>query len=193
MAAERMDQPSLFDQIVPDPPILVFDLETQNLFEDVGGYQNTHLLRVSVAVTYNVTTGEFKDYSEHTVDELIEDLLNAKFVVGYNVLRFDYKVLEAYTQKPLSQIKSVDMLDYLHRRLGFRVSLDSLAETTLGIHKSGTGLQAVEWWRNGEIEKLLSYCRKDVQITHDVYQYGKEHGCVWVRNRGTKQKVPVAW
>lgn len=193
MVPERMDQPSLFDQLSAESPILVFDLETQNLFEDVGGYQNTHLLRVSIAVTYNVTTREFKNYSEHTVDELIDDLFNAKLVVGYNVLHFDYRVLEAYTQRQLSQIKTLDMLDHLHRRLGFRVKLDSLAETTLGTHKEGTGLEAVEWWRSGEIDKLLSYCRKDVQITHDVYQYGKQHGCVWISSRGTKQKVPVDW
>ncbi len=47
--------------------------------------------------------------------------------------------------------------------LGRRIKLDTLAEATLGKKKSGNGLEAVAWWRNGEVEKVMKYCLDDVE------------------------------
>ena len=56
------------------------------------------------------------------------------------------------------------------------------------------GIQAVKWYRQGAIDKLLAYCERDVEVTRDVYEFGKQHGFVRYRDRryGTRQ-VFVNW
>ena len=112
---------------------LFFDLETQHSFQEVGGRENLKLLRVSVAVTYSTATNEFKSYTESQVQSLVADLKAADRVIGFNILSFDYPVLKAYTQERLNDLPSVDMLQDIYNKLGFRVGLDALASATLGL------------------------------------------------------------
>ena len=126
-------------------PIVVFDLETQNSFDDVGGYRNMRALKMSVGVTWNSADQSFHRYDEKHVPALIEELKSASLVVGFNVLNFDYEVLMAYTSEPLRSLPTTDMLDHIYRRLGFRVKLDDLARATLNAKKSGDGLDAIRW------------------------------------------------
>ena len=124
---------------------LFFDLETQKTFDDVGGRHNTRQLGLSVGVTYSTADQDYHVYTEGDVKDLVQDLSQADLVVGFNVLRFDYEVLRAYSDHPFTQIPTVDMLDHVYRALGFRVSLDSLASATLSAKKSADGLAAVRW------------------------------------------------
>jgi DEAD/DEAH box helicase domain-containing protein len=175
-------------------PVVVFDLETQNSFDDVGGYRNTRALKMSVAVTWNSADQAFHRYGEPDIPALVAELKSAALVVGFNVLSFDYEVLAAYTDEPLRQLPTADMLDHLYRRLGFRVKLDDLARATLNVNKSGDGLDAIRWWRAGEIEKLYSYCEKDVDVTRQLYEFGKKNRYVQFYDRRYKlQKAPVSW
>jgi DEAD/DEAH box helicase domain-containing protein len=174
--------------------ILFFDVETQRTFDEVGGRHNIRKLGLSVAVTYSSADGAFHHYTEETVADLIADLKAADLVVGFNVLRFDYEVLRAYTGDRLDQIPTVDMLDQIHKRLGFRVSLDNLAATTLGTAKSADGLQAVRWYKEGRIQEILDYCQQDVEVTRQLYEYGKQHKLLRFRDRNYRVKtVPVSW
>ena len=188
------EQLSLFDAINDQKPVVVFDLETQNLFSDVGGDRAAHLLKLSVGVTYNATTGQFRNYHEDEVEKLIDELFEAEVVVGYNVIKFDYRVLAAYTDRKFNKLRTVDMFDHLYRRLGFRVSLDAVASATLGAKKIADGCQAVVWWRAGELAKLREYCQQDVRLTHEVYRFGKENNYVLISDRsGGTRRVPVMW
>jgi DEAD/DEAH box helicase domain-containing protein len=82
----------------------------------------------------------------------------------------------------------------LYQTLGFRPKLEDLAAATLGVGKLGDGLDAVRWYREGELEKLAEYCRRDVEATHQIYRYGKEHGHVLLRDRYRgSRRVPVSW
>jgi DEAD/DEAH box helicase domain-containing protein len=174
--------------------IVYFDLETQRTFDEVGGRHNIRKLGLSVAVTYSTATGAFRHYTEDLVDELIAELRAADLVVGFNVLRFDYEVLRAYTDDPLDDLPTVDMLDHIHKRLGFRVSLDSLAGSTLGTAKSADGLQAVRWYRQGRIQEILDYCQQDVEVTRQLYEYGQQYKHLKYRDRSYRlQMVPVSW
>jgi DEAD/DEAH box helicase domain-containing protein len=86
------------------------------------------------------------------------------------------------------------MLDHIHKRLGFRVSLDNLASITLGTTKSADGLQAVRWFREGRIQEVLDYCQQDVEVTRQLYEYGQQHRHVKYRDRSYRmQMVPVSW
>jgi DEAD/DEAH box helicase domain-containing protein len=174
--------------------IVFFDLETQRTFDEVGGRGNIRKLGLSAAVTYSTADGQFRRYTEETVANLIAELQAADMVVGFNVLRFDYEVLRAYTDQPFDNIDTVDMLDHIHSRLGFRLSLDNLAGATLGAAKSADGLQAVRWYREGRIQEILDYCQQDVEVTRQLYEYGKEQKHVKYQDRSYRIKmVPVNW
>jgi DEAD/DEAH box helicase domain-containing protein len=171
-----------------------FDVETQRSFDQVGGRRNIHKLGLSAAVTYSTADGAFHHYTEETVADLIAELQAADLVVGFNVLSFDYTVLRAYTNEALAQLPTVDMLDIIHKRLGFRVSLDNLANATLGIAKSADGLQAVRWYQQGRMQEILDYCQQDVEVTRRLYEYGQQHKHVKYRDRSYRvQSVPVSW
>jgi DEAD/DEAH box helicase domain-containing protein len=174
-------------------PILIFDLETQLLSDDVGGWSNIAKMKLACAVTYNLTSGEFNDYLESDVEKLLADLRAASLVVGFNVRRFDYEVLRPYASKPL-QLPTLDMLENLYQTLGFRLSLDSVAAATLGRNKSADGVQAVHWFKTGQTQKLLDYCRQDVQVTRELYDYGKQHKHLKYRDKfGRLKQVAVKW
>ena len=174
--------------------IVFFDVETQRTFDEVGGRHNIRKLGLSAAVTYSTAGGTFRHYTEDTVDDLIAELKAADLVVGFNVLSFDYEVLRAYSNERLDRLPTVDMLDHIYKRLGFRVSLDSLAASTLGTAKSADGLQAVRWYKQGRIKEILDYCQQDVEVTRRLYEYGKQYKHVKFRDRNYReQMVPVSW
>jgi DEAD/DEAH box helicase domain-containing protein len=174
--------------------IAFLDVETQRAFDEVGGRHNIQKLGLSVAVIYSTADGSFHHYTEESVADLIADLKAADLVVGFNVLRFDYEVLRAYTSESLDNIRTVDMLDHIHKRLGFRVSLDNLAGATLGAAKSADGLQAVRWYKQGRIKEILDYCQQDVEVTRQLYEYGRQHKHVKYQDRNYREKmVPVSW
>ncbi len=171
------------------PRLLFFDLETQKTAQDVGGWQNTHLMRVSIAVVYDTLEGRFSDYYEDNIDALLAHLAKADLIVGFNIKNFDYRVLSAYARDDLSALPTFDILEDIHRRLGFRLGLDHLARETLNRGKTAHGLQAVEWFRQGELEKLAEYCRQDVIVTRDLFQYGLEKGHLIYREKRSERRV----
>jgi len=171
-----------------------FDVETQCLIDEVGGWCNVSKLGLAAAVTYSTADGLFRRYTERDVTDLIAQLQAADLVVGFNVLRFDYEVLRPYTSVDLQRLPTVDMLVHIYRRLGFRISLDALAAATLGASKSADGVQAVRWYRQGQIEKVLDYCQQDVAITRDLYEFGRVHKYVQYRDKYWRlRRVAVNW
>ncbi len=184
--ADPIEPPCDLPQVceAPAPPVRCardlrigfFDLETQKLADEVGGWQNTHLMRVSVAIVCEMPSGEVRAYRENQVADLIEDLKQLDLVVGFNISRFDYRVLSAYTPFKFDGLPTFDILQEIHRGLGFRVSLGRLAQNTLGRGKGGDGLQAVQWFRQGEWDDLISYCTEDVLITRDLFYHAIEKG-----------------
>ena len=175
---------------------LFFDLETQKSFQEVGGRDASRLklLRVSVAVTFSTATNEFKSYSEKQMNDLVVDLKAADRIIGFNILNFDFPVLKAYTQERLNDLQSLDMLEVIYNKLGFRVGLDALASASLGANKSSDGLQAIQWYREGKIDELIAYCRDDVAITKQLFEFGRDNGHLFYPDRdGHKKKVIVNW
>jgi DEAD/DEAH box helicase domain-containing protein len=173
---------------------IFLDVETQRTFEEVGGRHNISKLGLAAAVTYDSSSGECRSYTEDQVEDLIQELARADLVVGFNLKTFDYEVLGPYTDYPLRTIPTADMLQDIYQELGFRLSLDSLAQATLGIGKSADGLQAVRWFRQGKLEQVIEYCQRDVEVTRKLYEYGCQRGYVlyWDR-RGHIRKIFVNW
>ena len=85
-------------------------------------------------------------------------------------------------------------MEHIYEALGFRVSLDSLAEASLGETKSADGVQSVQWFKEGKIDKVIEYCKRDVEVTKRLYEYGVQNGFVRFKDRrGGKKKVQVNW
>ncbi|MBW1909135.1 MAG: DEAD/DEAH box helicase [Deltaproteobacteria bacterium] len=183
------------NKIHKKPRLLILDLETQKSAQDVGGWQNTHLMRVSVAVIFDTAEERFHVFHEDKIEDLLDYLQKADLIIGFNIKKFDYRVLSAYTNNDLKALPTFDILEDIHNRLGFRLSLDHLATETLNRGKTADGLQALEWFRQGEMEKLIEYCRQDVIVTRDLFQYGLENGHLIYREKRSERRLrlPVDW
>ncbi|MEM4723644.1 MAG: ribonuclease H-like domain-containing protein, partial [Candidatus Hadarchaeum sp.] len=174
--------------------IVYCDLETKYSIDEVGGRNNIKKLGLAAAVTYNTAQSAYHHYTEERVKELIAELKSAELVVGYNLLDFDYEVLSNYSGEPFATLPTLDMMEYLARRLGFRPSLESVASATLGVSKSADGLQAIQWYRQGLIDKVLEYCQRDVEITKKLYEYGQLRKVVYYWDKQYQRRVvPVSW
>ncbi|MDE2680218.1 MAG: ribonuclease H-like domain-containing protein [Verrucomicrobiota bacterium] len=174
--------------------IVYFDLETKHSADEVGGWSHIDKMGMSIGVTYSTARGDYKIYGEPEVEALIKELQRADLVVGFNHIRFDYRVLEGYSIFDFSQVPSLDMLIVLNEKLGHRLKLDSIAQATLGCEKSAEGLQAIEWFKQGKMAEIAEYCCFDVKITKLVHEYAAAHGHLFYNNRfGNKLKVEVEW
>jgi len=171
------------------PRVLYLDIETQRSAKEVGGWNMCHLMGVSVAVLYDGLEGRYHAFYEQDMDALFEYLEKGDLVVGFNIKAFDYKVLEAYSNGGLGRLPTFDILEDVYARLGYRLGLDHLASETLGKGKSADGLQALEWFKKGEMEKLTKYCRQDVRATRDLFLYGLEKGHLVYRKKGEDKKM----
>ena len=172
-----------------------FDLETQNLFEDVGGQDNVAQLKVACGVTWSTQRNDFSVYWEQDIPALTQELKFATKVIGFNLRGFDYRVLQPYAPDTrFASIPTLDLLLDLQQILGFRVSLDSVASASLGANKTADGVQSVQWFRSGELDKVAEYCKADVDITRRVYEFGRDNGHIYYKSKlGSKLKVDVKW
>ena len=175
--------------------IVYFDLETQKSADEVGGWGRIRDMRMSVGVTYSTARGGYKIYREQEVNELMEELRRADLVVGFNNLRFDYEVLAGHNPFfDAAQVPTLDMMVELQKTLSHRLSLESIASATLGVEKTGQGLQALQWYKEGKLLQLAEYCCYDVKITRLVHEYGATHKKLHYLNRsGKKLTVAVGW
>ncbi len=176
------------------PRVLYFDLETRFSAAEVGGWHRIERMGLALGVVYDEKQERFTTFFERDVDALVELLFEADLVVGFNVLRFDYAVISAYTQRPLSRLPTFDLLTHLHERLGFRLSLGALAQATLGAAKSADGLQSLAWVREGRFDLVEEYCRRDVALTRDLFQYAlRENGLCFDRDTLRLRTPPLGW
>lgn len=149
---------------------IVFDIETRNFFGEVGKYDPT-LLDIALVAIYDYESGEYSSYLQEELGKLWPILERSDLLIGFNSDHFDVPLLNRYYPGDLAKIKSLDILAEIKKSYGRRMKLDQLAEGTLGKNKSGHGLEAIAWWKQGEIEKIRNYCIDDVKITKELYDY----------------------
>ncbi|MEK7514311.1 MAG: ribonuclease H-like domain-containing protein [Patescibacteria group bacterium] len=154
---------------------IVLDIETKNIFSDVGT-NNPADLSISLLAIYDSETEKYSSFLENELSLLWPILEKADLIIGYNSDYFDIPLLNKYYSGDLTKIRSVDILKEIKKSAGKRVRLDQVAQGTLGTKKSGSGLDALKWWKAGEIEKVREYCIHDVKITKEVYEYALSNG-----------------
>jgi len=173
---------------------VVLDLETKKSFQEVGGRDRHHLLGVSVAGVYCYRDDSWRAFEEHEIGALEALLASADRVIGFNIRDFDLPVLAPYLRRAVKEFPTLDLMRAVEEALGFRMALANLAAHTIGAAKSGSGLDALQWWKEGKIDLIKQYCLQDVRVTRDLYEFGKQHGHVRCQTRdGRIVKIPVAW
>ncbi|MEK7519628.1 MAG: ribonuclease H-like domain-containing protein [Patescibacteria group bacterium] len=175
---------------------IVLDLETQHEFSEVGGREYPHLLKVSLVGVYSYARAAFLAFEEKDIPELEKLLSETDLLIGFNTKHFDYAVLQPYLKSlDLKKIPACDIMEDVANVLGHRLSLESIAQATLGTGKSGHGLDAIRYFREGNMEALKKYCLDDVRITRDIFEYGKQNGKILYTSkyRAESLSAPVSW
>ena len=169
---------------------VVVDLETQNIFQDVGSNDPT-ALDISVVTIYDSETNTYTTVTIDEIDRLWPLIEQADALVGYNSNHFDIPLLNKYYPGDLLQLKSIDLLEDIKLALGRRLRLDSVAAATVGAKKSADGLQAVRWWREGKVAEIKKYCEQDVKVTKEIFEYARQHGHVKFKDGHRKREITL--
>lgn len=170
--------------------VITLDIETTNTFQDVGSNDPADL-DISVICIHDSENGEFSSFLEADFGKLWPTLEQADSFVTWNGDHFDIPLLNKYYPGDLGKIKSVDLMREVQQVLGRRLKLDTVGESTLGRNKSGHGLDAIEWWRNGEVDKIIKYCIEDVRLTRDLYDYALSNGHLKYKEFGSTKEVQL--
>lgn len=173
---------------------LVYDIETKHSADDVGGWRNSHKMGISAAVVYSFEKDGYEVYTEKDADLFISRLEGAKCIIGFNNVGFDNKVITGYRIPDFSKTMVFDILADVLSKTGRRFSLDNMAGATIGASKTADGLQALEWYKNGEMDKIIEYCKADVEVTKNLFLHGAERGFVnALLKEGAVIRIPVEW
>ncbi len=183
--------------------IVYFDLETKYSADEVGGWGNIEDMGMSVGILWDTSDSQFHIYLENQIQELVAHCKRADLVVGFNHIGFDYRVVagvlhanrterqRAHTE--LVELNNCDMLIEVKKILGHRLKLDSIARPTLGVGKSADGLQALQWYKEGKLEKIIEYCKVDVEVTRDIHQYALKNGELMYDSSSGIKTVKINW
>src|SRR3989344_6547635 len=171
---------------------IVLDLETKKSFREANS-NDPAKLGVSVVWLYSYETDKYRSFREEEFKELFPIIERSSAIVGFNIRDFDLPALNAYYPGDLLKFPLVDMLEDIKNVLGRRIALDEFAKETLKVHKSGHGLQAINWYNEGNWEDLCKYCLDDVKITKQLYEYGQKNGALYYLGPFGRKEVRVNW
>jgi len=178
--------------------MLAIDLETKNFSYEIGGWDNTHMFRVSTVCTWDGDKGTI--YIDKAVDSLkksnveVKPISQLKFdlddhfekggkLLGHNIVAFDLPVLknalDIYCIKKYLDDKAyVDTSQILNKAYGERYSLSNLVHHTLGAEKLMDSADAPLVWKAGKFTEVADYCLKDCELVYDLWVHGKENKMV---------------
>lgn len=153
---------------------IVFDIETSNIFSDVGS-ADPAALDIAVVGIHDSETDSYSTFLQEDLTRLWPILERSDMLIGFYSEHFDLPLLNKYYPGDLGKIKQLDILKEIRKQYGRGMKLDQIAEGTLGINKSGHGLKATQWWKEGKIKEVCDYCLDDVRITKRIYDYAIEN------------------
>ena len=169
---------------------MVFDIETSDVFNNER--KNPEDLSLAVVAVYSYPDDTYEAYTQETLPDLWNLMRSVDTLIGFNNNHFDTPLLNKYAPMDITkEYRSIDILESVRQSLGRRIRLDWIAEGTLGEKKSGDGLQSVEWWKNGEVEKVKRYCIDDVRITKRVFDYAFKHDELRYSDLGSVHTIPI--
>lgn len=169
--------------------VVTFDIETANWMG--AGRSEPADLDIALVGIHDSETNSYDSFIASDLNRLWKILEKTDVLVGYNSDHFDIPLLNKYYPGDLTKIKSIDLMKEIYDVLGRRIRLDAVADGTVGKKKSGHGGQSIIWWRNNEVDKVRTYCLKDVELTKDLYEYALKNGGLKYRELGTLHEVKL--
>jgi DEAD/DEAH box helicase domain-containing protein len=169
---------------------IIFDIETKNFFDTVHSTDPADL-DISVVCLYESDTDSYHSFTEDQFDDMWDFFRRADTLVTYNGNHFDIPCLQAIAPIDLSSIHHIDMFVDVYNGSSKKLGLDSIAQATLGIAKSGHGSDAIAWWNAGEIQKIIDYCLQDVRVTKEVFDYAEANNKLYFEDKLSGDKVAV--
>lgn len=169
---------------------ITFDIESIS-DSVVRGHIDVTEQELIVVAIHDSLTGEYASFSKEELPRLWPIIERADMLIGFNSDSFDIPLLNRYYPGDLSHIRSLDLLSEVQKVLGRRIRLQSLAEATLKRGKSGDGLKAGEWWREGKKDKVREYCIEDVRLTRELYDYALAHGVLKYKDLRTIRDIKL--
>jgi DEAD/DEAH box helicase domain-containing protein len=143
---------------------------------------------------YDDESDKIYSFWEKDLDKLGKMMEQSDRVVGYNIWQFDYLVLNPYFEIDLRDLPTLDLMVAMKDSVGFRPKLDDLARANLGKTKIAKGTDAVDYWKNEELDKLEEYCLEDVRLTYDVWKVGEDSGRLkYFDKSGFLKETDIDW
>lgn len=172
---------------------LVIDVETKKLFSEISTRKPEDLEVSYIGALLVSDNGEYreKDYFgffEDDFSSLWPLMEKADRIIGFNLIDFDFPAMSPHYSGDLFRFPVLDILKDIEKVVSHRVSLQAVATATLGERKLGSGLSAVQYWREGRLDELARYCRQDVEVTAKVYKYGVENKHLTFKDKWNEEK-----
>lgn len=169
---------------------IVLDLETKHSFRE---FPDPKDLKVSCVGIYDYKDESLKIFMENELSALFSIMEQASIVIGFNIVSFDFSVLDPYYPGDIFQFKTFDILDDIKKILGRRLALNDILAATLNKKKSGHGLDAITFYREGQLEKLKKYCLDDVALTREIFEHGSREKKIHYLDSSGKMTINVDW
>ncbi len=156
------------------------------MMDDVGGYfpEKLDISYIGVCVREGETgPGEMMGFFDHELDKFFPILDQADVVIGFNSDGFDLPTLTKHYQGNIKDLPSLDLMARIKKSCGHRIGLDAVTSATFNLGKTGSGLDAIKYYKEGRLKELADYCQQDVKITRELYDYGLKNGKVKFKNK----------
>jgi len=177
---------------------LVYDVEVLRGPDEVKrGFSNPEDMGFGTAVVYSIDADFYELYGPNDLQK-IKRKLQDNYVIGFNHVQFDNRVLWGNNYRPSPLVESFEECDLLLRAIysKFKVStldaaikksgkftvfdgslsLDSICRSTLRRTKSGDGAHAPKMIQKKMWPEVFTYNLHDVRLTTKLYLFVKEHG-----------------
>lgn len=146
-----------YENVITVISVVVEDTATQKILKE-------HTYNICLAVE-NGTENDLKR-------SLYSLLQGCDSIVAYNGILFDMPFIAHWLSPVLAvemaaswEPKILDFYKVAEAQLNCRVGMQKMcSDNGIEMSKSGTGLQAIQWARDREWEKLETYCMQDVKV-----------------------------
>jgi DEAD/DEAH box helicase domain-containing protein len=181
------------------PRILFFDLETRLHAADLHPDREAGwaALRageggISALAIYDSMLNWSYLYDDHSLQAAVMHLEQADAVVGFASKSFDLPVIEGILGRKLVLNYHYDILEEATRAFALQggkrhkgdFTLDSVCKRTIGRGKIEHGSHAKQLATEGRWGQLFNYCLDDVHLTHDLFQFIREHNGIIRPDKG---------
>lgn len=142
-------------------------------------------------VIFDYVSMRYRVFADNNIEEALVILHTYDLVVGFNTVKFDWKLLQA-TYPLCAELakkhtpRNFDMLREIWLTLqldpdnfkpathgGYK--LDDVAFDTIRMRKTGNGATAPLMYQQGHWSELVDYCLEDVRIEKTLFEFVAEH------------------